>query len=322
MADIMANFKLNFTLIPAWVLSDILVYIGAALLIFYIIKKEERPVTVLMEFICFVFFYAAVYENFATLVHFYGYGRSLIMVFNVPLSVPVIEFMILYSGLKLLDTMRVPAWTKPILAGFFAIIADFSMDPVSVKMIFETLEGTIGRWTWYPHPGEPVIYGEPVLNFSGWMYITGYAAAFFMLGRQWHKKSNYSPAVGCAYPFAAVIASLLVLISPITRFLMMLDPIMAPYSNGQWIMLIVALAVPVLLLAFVWRGRMTGALSVKADFPVFLTMLGYPVINIISCVIGGYWQVLWLVALAGAAMWTLVGGIYALGRGHVMPAIH
>lgn len=55
----------NITIVPVWIIQDILVLIIATLMVFYIINNEERPKIVLMQFICFVFFYAAAFENVA-----------------------------------------------------------------------------------------------------------------------------------------------------------------------------------------------------------------------------------------------------------------
>ena len=83
-------------------MQDLLVYaIGFATLAF-ILRNEERPLSIIGELIAFCFFNAAVFENFATVMGLYGYGRSLLMVFNVPLSVPLVEWLVVYTTLRLL----------------------------------------------------------------------------------------------------------------------------------------------------------------------------------------------------------------------------
>ncbi len=303
----------TFTFVPVWVIEDILIYIATTMVIFYIVKKEPRPVIALLEMFCFTFLYAAVYENFATVLKLYGYGRSIIMVFNVPLSIPLFEFLVLYCSMKLLEKMQIPIWCKPLLAGFFAVIADFSLDPVAVKQIYTTAEGTIGRWTWFITPNQVQIYSEPVGNFTGWMWMTAFAVLFFLLGRWWYKKSNFSSLVGSIYPVIACLAALLTLFSPITRFVMYAVPLAAQGSPSEWVMLGIVMVVSVLLLAIFWRGRMIGRLSLQEDFPVFFTLGGFPIINLIFCILGGFWQILWLVLLAGVVMWALLGGIYWAG---------
>lgn len=130
------------------------------------------------------------------------------MLFNIPITVPIIEFLIIYSTLRVLKSVNIPSWTKPFITGLSAMVFDFSLDPVAVKQIFETMDGTIARWTYYPLAGEPQIYGEPVMNFTGWIYIAGYWTVFILIGEWWHKKKGYSKTVGYIYPFLAALASL------------------------------------------------------------------------------------------------------------------
>lgn len=314
----------NITIVPVWMIQDILVLIIATLMIFYIIDNEERPKIVLMQFVCFVFFYASAFENVAVLMGsigkegFYSYGRSILMIFNVPLTVPIIEFLIVYSTLRVLKTINIPSWTKPFIAGLSAMIFDFSLDPVAVKQIFQTSEGIIGRWSYYPLPGEPVIYGEPVMNFTGWIYIAGYWTAFILIGEWWHKKSGYSKLIGYIYPVLASILSLICLISPISNFFNFMGPFFTRTSNMQWVMLIslslISVGILVLALVRYWDGRFVSSLDYRKDFPIMFTFLGFPFANTLFCIIGGYMEVLWLVILAELLLLLSWIGIYILNK--------
>ena len=314
----------NITLVPVWLIQDILVLIIATLMIFYIINNEERPKIVLMQFIGFVFFYAAAFENVAVSMGlmgnegFYAYGRSILMIFNIPLTVPIIEFLIVYSTLRVLKTINIPSWTKPFITGLSAMIFDFSLDPVAVKQIFQTSEGIIGRWSYYPIPGEPVIYGEPVMNFTGWIYIAGYWTTFILIGEWWHKKKGYNNLIGYLYPILASILSLVCLVSPLSNFFNFMGPFFPRTSNMQWVMLIAlsVITVGILVLAFVkfWDRRFVSSLNYRIDFPIMFTFLGFPLINTLFCVIGGYMEVLWLVVLAELLLLLGWCGIYILNK--------
>ncbi len=314
----------NITIVPVWIFQDILVLIIAALMVFYIIQYEERPKIVLMQFIGFVFFYAAAFENVAVSMGllgnegFYAYGHSILMIFNIPLTVPIIEFLIVYSTLRVLKTINIPSWTKPFITGLSAMIFDFSLDPVAVKQIFQTSEGIIGRWSYYPIPGEPVIYGEPVMNFTGWIYIAGYWTAFILIGEWWHKKKGYSTLVGYLYPILASLLSLVCLVSPLSNFFNFMAPFFPRTSNMQWVMLIAlsVITVGVLVLTFVkfWDRRFVSSLNYKKDFPIMFTFVGIPLANTIFCIIGGYTQVLWLVVLAEVLLLLGWFGIYSLNK--------
>ena len=73
----------------------------------FIIRKSKHPVVVLLECFGFVFLYASIYENFAVVQGWYIYGRSFLMVGDVPLSVPLLEMDVLVTGLWLLEKMEI-----------------------------------------------------------------------------------------------------------------------------------------------------------------------------------------------------------------------
>lgn len=288
----------------------------------YIVKREEHPASVLLEMVCFVFLYAAVYENFATLVGWYGYGRSLVMVFNVPLSVPVVEYLVVWATLRLASRMEMPDWSKPFVAGLSGMLFDFTLDPLAIRQVFSTAEGTIGRWSWFPGPGDVTLYAEPVYNFSGWVLLCGYAAAYLLLGRWWHRRSGYRPLVGYLYPVLAMLLALGTMVSPLSRFLLWLEPLLGRGSVGEWIMLAIHVAVPALLLALVWRGRMKDRLSWRDDWPLLVILVGAPLVHLAFTLAGGYWDVLWLVAASTALIGGMVIALFAWSTHAPLPARH
>jgi hypothetical protein len=82
---------------PPWLLADILSFAITVLVIIFVIKKSMHPVAILLESLAFVLFYASVYENFAVVQGWYVYGYGLLMVGDVPLSVPLLEVDVLTS---------------------------------------------------------------------------------------------------------------------------------------------------------------------------------------------------------------------------------
>lgn len=283
-----------FTFIPVWVIQDVLVLAAGIMTVIYIIKKEKHPEIFLLEMFCFVLLYAAVYENFATLIGLYGFGRSVLMVGNVPLTVPLVEYLVIYATLRWLKHMEIPLWCKPFIVGFSGMLFDFTLDPLAIKQVFATNEAVIGRWSWFPGPLDANIYGVTVYNFSGWMLILGYASLFLVLGRWLYSRSQYKPWVGFLYPVIGMLASLAILVSPVSNFLLWLGPFFAKGSFTEWIMLAVHLCVPVLLLLIFWRGRMKGELSIKKNYPVFIILCGFHLFDIIFTLIGGFWEIFWL----------------------------
>jgi hypothetical protein len=305
----------SFTFIPQWVIQDLIILVMAVIFIFFIIRKEKHYIAVLLEFVCFIFLNAAVFENFATLMGWYGYGRSILMLFNVPLTVPILEYLVVYSSLRILENMNIKTWCKPFVVGVFGMLVDLSLDPLAVRQVFNTQEGTIGRWTWYFNSGSVNIYKIPVYNFSGWMLLCGYAAAMILLGRWWFKKSGYKKIVGYVYPVLAMLISLGILVTKYTsNFLLWLEPIMTKGSISEYIMMGFYFVFTAVLLLIFWRGRMLYNISFKEELPIFLIFFVSHASNILFALIGNYWEILWLQFLAAIIQSGLILFIYFRGK--------
>jgi hypothetical protein len=289
-----------------WLIQDLLVLIAALVTVFFIVRKETHPESILMEMVCFCILNAAVYENFATIVGFYGYGRSLFMIGNVPISVPVMEYLVVYAALRMLSHMHIPTWCKPFIVGFCGMVFDFTLDPLSIKLLSGEAGSVLARWTWFPKPTDAQIFGEPVYNFTGWVMICGIAAAFILLGRWWHGKTKNNRFVGYVYPVLGMIAALLVLVLPSTNFMLWLEPIFQKGSVGEWIMLAFWLAAPVVLLAVFWRGRMREKLVLRDNLPIVLVFVAFPVFHLLFTLVCGIFEIAWLVALFAALMILLI----------------
>jgi hypothetical protein len=297
-----------------WLLADILTILITLLVVVFIVRKSRHPVAVLLESFAFVFLYASVYENFAVVQGWYVYGRSLLMIGDVPLSVPLIEVDVLVTVLWLLEKMEIPTWCKPFIAGLFGMLQDFSLDPYTVRQVFTVDGSTSGRWSWLLPQGAANIYGVPVYNFPGWMLIMFYASIFILLGRWWYKRSGYKPVVGYVYPFLMIFMALLTMVSPLSQFLLWLAPFFTKGSNSEWIMLAFHLLVPSILLAVLWRGRMKHPVTLKEDLPAFAVIIGFHLADILFTVAGGYYQILWLILLASLVHFGLLGLIYFSGK--------
>jgi hypothetical protein len=303
------------TLIPIpWLLADLLTVAITMTVIVLAVKQTRHPASILLEGFGFVFLYAAVFENFAVVQNWYIYGRSLLMIGDVPLSVPLIEMDVLIVGLWLLEKMQIPTWCKPFVVGLFGMLQDLSLDPVSINQVYTVQGATSGRWTWLVPEGMVNIYKIPVYNFPGWMLIMLYGSTFILLGRAWFKRSGYKPSVGYVYPLLAAILALLAMVSPLSQFLLWMAPIGVKGNNYEWVMLAFHLLFPFILLAVFWRGRMKNHVSLKDDFPVFAVFILFHLADILFAITARYTNVLWLVVLASLIHFGLLAIIVWAGR--------
>lgn len=261
-----------------------------------------------------MFLYASLFENFAVVQGWYVYGESYLMVGDVPLSVPLIEMDVLLLGLWLLQKLQIPDWCKPFIVGLFGMLQDFSLDPVAVRQVFTSNGIVSGRWSWLFDKAMVNIYNIPVYNFPGWMLIMLYASIYILLGRWWFRRSGFKPAVGYVYPFIALILAMATMVSPLSNFLLWLQPFGAKGSGTEWIMLAFHLLFSSALLLIFWRGRMVMSLSLKDDLPVFAVPVIFHLSDILFAINGGFSEVLWLVFLASAVHVALLGWILFQSR--------
>ena len=297
-----------------WLLADLLTVLVTLFVLVFVVQKSRHPVAALLECFGFVFLYASIYENFAVVQGWYIYGRSLLMIGDVPLSVPLLEMDVLVTALWLLEKMQIPTWCKPFVVGLFGMLQDFALDPYTVRQIF-TVDGlTSGRWSWLLPRGAVNIYGVPVYNFSGWMLIMLYASIFFLIGRWWFRKSGYSTVVGYIYPFISILLALITLVTPLSQFLLWLGPFFAKGSKSEWVMLAFHLIFPTILLVIFWRVRMKQPITLKVDLPVFVVIGVMHLSDILFTVAGGYLEILWLILLVSLVHFTLLGLIWFAGR--------
>jgi hypothetical protein len=285
------------TLPWTWLVADIVALALTLVLLFTIIKREKHPIPRILEVFAFVFLYASIYENAAIVMGLYDYGRTFTMIGSVPAFVPLIEAFVLVTGFWLLDKTALPNWTKPPIIGLFGMLQDFSLDPLSIRQVYDLGERVSGRWNWLIQPTDPNILNIPVFNFPGWMLIMLYSATCLLLGRWWYRKSGYKRIVGYIYLFITMILSLLLMISPVSNFLLWLEPIFDKGSYSEWIMLGFHLVFPTILLIFLWRGSMTAKFT-REDLPIFLIPSVLHLYDIVFSLVGGFTEILWLVILA------------------------
>lgn len=283
-----------------WLVQDIIALLLSVFIVVFVVRREKRPGIVLLEMFAFVFLYASVYENAAIVMGLYSYGRSFVMIGFVPASVPLIEVCVLITGIWFLEKTKLSKWIWPPIIGLFGMLQDFSLDPLAIRQVHTISEVTSARWNWLINPSVDVnILKIPVFNFPGWMLIMFYGTICILIGRWWYKKSGYKRIVGIFYPFVAMFAALLLMISPLSKLLLWLGPIFQKGQPIEWIMLVFHLLIPTALLVFLWRGRMTSRFTTN-DLPIFIFPTALHISDILFTLIGGFTEILWIVLLASA----------------------
>lgn len=289
-----------------WLIQDIIAILLAVFVLAFILRREKRPMIVILEMFAFVFLYASIYENAAIVMGLYSYGRSLVMIGFVPVSVPLIEALVLLTGLWFLEKTSVPKWAWPVIIGLLGMLQDFSLDPLAIRQVHTVGGVTSARWNWLINPATDVnILRIPVFNFPGWMLIMFYGTICLLIGRWWYRKSGFRPLVGYTYPFIAMFAALLLMISPLSQLLLWLGPIFQKGQPVEWVMLAFHLLVPTALLIFLWRGKMTARFDVD-DLPIFIVPTVLHFSDIVFTIAGGFTEILWIVLLASAIQTALL----------------
>lgn len=297
-----------------WLLQDLLAIVLGLLVLVFVVRLEKRPWLVILEAFAFVFVYASVYENAAVVMGLYSYGRSLVMIGSVPASVPIIEVCVLITGLWFLERTTVPPWAWPPVIGLFGMLQDFSLDPLAIRQVFAAGGTVSGRWNWLIDPGARAnILGVPVFNFPGWMLIMLYASTCLLLGRWWFRRSGERALVGIVYPFLSMLGALLLMVSPLSRFLLWLWPVFRPGGSAEWVVLAADLLVPIALLAVLWRGRMCGPFA-RDDLPIFVVPIALHLSDLAFAIAGRFYGILWIVVVAGLAQTALLLFAWANNR--------
>ena len=210
----------------SWVIAEILAFILFSYCLADIIKKNDKKTRLFRVFELFGFVvYAGIFENIGVLVNTYNYSLDrLVMVGVVPLSLLMFEAAIFYAALQFAELMKYPKWVIPIVVAFLGMLQDMTIDPAAVfdlHLVNGVLEG---RWNWTSHY-EDMFFGIPFFNYIGWYLLMFYYTSFVLIGRNLHEKSEYKDYVGFAYVIIIPIICVLLIVSPLTRFILFLYPI-------------------------------------------------------------------------------------------------
>ena len=151
----------------SWFINEVIAVVLFCIVTVHILKGKD-PVHRLLE----LFFYmltAGIFENIGVWQHIYDYSTCRIMMFGkVPIAILLVEGVILYATVELMEKVHVPGWVLPFGCGVLSSVQDMTLDPASVFDLHE-IEGELeGQWNWTAHY-EGGFVDIPFFNFSGWL---------------------------------------------------------------------------------------------------------------------------------------------------------
>lgn len=185
---------------------------------------SDHPRQRLFELCCFILA-AAIFEHVGVLTGNYSYDQHRLMMFGlIPLSILLIEAVIMYSAMVLFESMNMPQWSIIWFVGFLSTLQDMTIDPVYINDTYIYNGIASGQWNWKIYY-DPTFWGIPFFNFSSWFFMTGLYAGLLLLGRHIYEQKK-NEALGTLYPFVAAI----LLIVPLALVaLLLVKPV---YSNN------------------------------------------------------------------------------------------
>ena len=223
---------------------------------------SDRPKQKLFELCCFVLA-AALFEHVGVLGGNYWYSQERFMMFGLlPLSILLIESVIMYSAMVLFEYTNMPKWSIIFFVGILSTIQDMTIDPVYVNDMYVFDGVAQGHWNWYIYY-DTTFFGIPFFNFSSWFYMTGLYAGMMMLGRHLYDKKK-KEWIGIAYPF---ISAVLLIVALVPTAILLVKPVYSDNNTFKFwyelIALIVNFAVAIVLMAKSWKKM--SPVNIKKD---------------------------------------------------------
>ena len=234
-----------------WIIMEVMSVVLFAICMRHALNSD-RPKQKLFELCCFILA-AAIFEHVGVLGGNYWYSQERFMMFGLlPLSILLIEAVIMYSAMTLFEYTNMPKWSIIFFVGILSTIQDMTIDPVYVNDIYVFDGVAQGHWNWDIYY-DTTFFGIPFFNFSSWFYMTGIYAGFMLLGRHLYEKTK-KEWVGICYPF---VSAFLLIVALVPTALLLVKPVYSDNSTFKFwyelIALIVNFAFAIVLMAKYWK---------------------------------------------------------------------
>jgi uncharacterized membrane protein len=293
-----------------WLIADVLSLILFVICLVHASRQENGTIRIL-ELFGFVMF-SAIFENIGVHSGLYDYDLNRIMMLGkVPLQITFLEGAIFYVALELTDYLNIPNLAKPFVVALFGVVQDMTLDPAVIYDL-HPLDGLMrSQWNW-AHNYDGTFFGIPWFNFSGWFFFN-LTFVFAILIMRWLCKKTRSEILINLYPFLAVIIGLLLIVSPITRFLTVGEPIFPSHTRNAelGIMLFNLLVGLVLLLRY---QKIDRPFDFKKNWIVFVFPVFLHLYDIVISFVLGLKEAYVPVLVFSAIHFAYLGYVYYKGK--------
>ncbi|MBQ8506386.1 MAG: carotenoid biosynthesis protein [Clostridia bacterium] len=234
-----------------WIIMEVMSVVLFAMCMRHALNSD-RPKHKIFELCCFVLA-AALFEHVGVLGGNYWYSQERFMRFGLlPLSILLIESVIMYSAMTLFEYTNMPKWSIIWFVGILSTLQDMTIDPVYVndRYVFDGVAQ--GHWNWTIYY-DTTFFGIPFFNFSSWFFMTGIYAGLMMLGRRIYEKTK-KEWIGVAYPF---VSAVLLIIALVPTAILLVKPVYSDNNTFKFwyelIALIFNFACAIVLIAKNWK---------------------------------------------------------------------
>ncbi len=312
----------------SWVIYEILSAFLFIVVISDAIKRneEDNKLIRVFEIIGYVV-YAVIFENIGVLSQTYNYSFHRFMMFGVvPLSIPLFEASIFYSSLLFSERFEFPKWTRPFVVAFIGMLVDFSLDPVSIADTQKFGNVIESRWMWEYHYNN-TFFGIPYFNFTGWFVLMFYYTSLIIIGRSFYEKFENKFNYGIIYIIISIIIGDILILSPITLFIMYAWPFAQPFENrtAEIIMLLIIIIITISTLIFARiRQKYNKSIeqsivdnikyNLKNNKTMWFVPLSIHILNLLITIVLGLSSVYIPVLLFGLINFIYIGYYFSLGK--------
>ncbi|MBI9107795.1 MAG: carotenoid biosynthesis protein [Spirochaetales bacterium] len=278
--------------------------------------KQDKPAIKIFELFGMIVA-AGLYENAGVAAGVYDYSLNRILLFGkVPIAILMFEAAIFYTAFRLTEHLKVPNWGRPFIIGLFAMIQDMTLDPAAVFDLYEIGSKISGRWNWAIHY-EGGLFGIPYFNFSGWFYMMTYYAILISIGRWLYKKYN-KKIIGYSYPVIAGILTPVIIVSPLTTFLLWAMPFFPQYGKTNELVMLLIHCIFALTLLVIYRG-IERPLDVKKEWVILAVPIALHLYDIIMAFVLGIKIAYFPVLVIGGIHIAYLSYIYYISKHRYSP---